>query len=1247
MRSNASTATEMLRSHVASVNSGVKASGASDRILRRLEVDPDGICVTVTLQRGERASGLTLIFEVRRRASARPAPRQHTALGGTRPDCRSAFGSGRGRSSSRGRTRGTSRACAPRARPPFPRRSPAPSPRALPTTQDGYPRASATASSDEDDDDSRVSTLNALLDARRGETLDLVDALTMVGVAFECAAEVEAAVAASGVIDTPARDVDPRVRPSDDDADVATTRVARSSAPVDSPEPSASSLGLGLPSDSEHDDDVHDDVHDDDVHDDDEGDAAAAVRIEADVLTRLYQNKRKCVEREERRVAARRAAEATAGAASGHARGVGGSAGAGPSSASRGSGAATDGDSAMTWDEKRAAKQQIFSSEGAFARLSSELFAMQERLDPTLSVDAVEYDVYEWDVKFRGGFPAGSGIAEDLEMLEAVNGYAYVQLRLHFKADLYPFYPPKVRLVRPKIAGFVPGAVIAHPHLHLRNWDPFRPIADVVAHLRAFLSTFARVDLACERNDPARFPEGAYDDQLSRLETSLARLASCGTSRGPALLPVHYRETYDQEAVAAAAAERTAATSTSGAFSGSLGGSSDPGTSLAPDFAALLRGEEGAVRAAAEASAKVSAERGAREDAAGPWAKGTGYGFDAKEAIGGGGGRGNGGGARGACWDAAAARTAQSAEDAAVQALVEEATRFIEAMPREGGGGGAEGVGPGARFSAPPEPEPEPVKTRTRSKSKAKGKGKGKGDAAGNPKLAAAQTPSPSFAASLAAHEMFPRARAPATLTAEERAGAEALVRGSSLCDFVARELRGCAFMDMVTRGDYYVSLLDAARALARSTCASSLLRAGGGEDRGGGVAGDASKTLAEASRQAKVYLRSLESTMAAAKDGEGRRAVGDSDEWRTQAAREAAMATRILETSDAVAAAAAEVATTTESETEARDGGETRKAEPAARGKGSRARARAARPERFRRRWAVPGREPADPGTRDPGTRDPDPEPPAPRDDEEASYRAALAAHVFDAAPLGSHHAFLSEAKADLRVGPHVTRVAREVAGLGSTLPVSAASSAFVRVDEERSVLWSVLITGPEDTPYDCGAFVFDAFFPSGYPIAAPRLKFRTTGGGRVRFNPNLYKDGKVCLSLLGTWSGAKGETWDPAVSTMLQVIVSVQSLIFVPRPYFNEPGYEQSIGTADGDAKCAEYNASVREDTLRCAVLEALRKPTPAFADAIRAHFKRRAAHILGPNVRGRWTEEAKGEAKRRIEGLFADVEKELAKL
>jgi ubiquitin-protein ligase len=28
-------------------------------------------------------------------------------------------------------------------------------------------------------------------------------------------------------------------------------------------------------------------------------------------------------------------------------------------------------------------------------------------------------------------------------------------------------------------------------------------------------------------------------------------------------------------------------------------------------------------------------------------------------------------------------------------------------------------------------------------------------------------------------------------------------------------------------------------------------------------------------------------------------------------------------------------------------------------------------------------------------------------------------------------------------------------------------------------------------------------------------------------RCNPNLYEDGKVCLSILGTWQGEKSESW------------------------------------------------------------------------------------------------------------------------
>ena len=58
-------------------------------------------------------------------------------------------------------------------------------------------------------------------------------------------------------------------------------------------------------------------------------------------------------------------------------------------------------------DMKAAARNQIFSSKGAFTRLSTELFALQERMDPELAVDAVDHDVYVWDVKFMGGLIPG------------------------------------------------------------------------------------------------------------------------------------------------------------------------------------------------------------------------------------------------------------------------------------------------------------------------------------------------------------------------------------------------------------------------------------------------------------------------------------------------------------------------------------------------------------------------------------------------------------------------------------------------------------------------------------------------------------------------------------------------------------------------------------------------------------------------------------------------------------------------
>jgi ubiquitin-protein ligase len=75
----------------------------------------------------------------------------------------------------------------------------------------------------------------------------------------------------------------------------------------------------------------------------------------------------------------------------------------------------------------------------------------------------------------------------------------------------------------------------------------------------------------------------------------------------------------------------------------------------------------------------------------------------------------------------------------------------------------------------------------------------------------------------------------------------------------------------------------------------------------------------------------------------------------------------------------------------------------------------------------------------------------------------------------------------------------------------------------------------GSKNTPYAHGAYVFDVYFGEDYPQHPPKVQLATTGSGRVRFNPNLYACGKVCLSLLGTWRGAAGENWDPQISTLL----------------------------------------------------------------------------------------------------------------
>jgi ubiquitin-protein ligase len=184
---------------------------------------------------------------------------------------------------------------------------------------------------------------------------------------------------------------------------------------------------------------------------------------------------------------------------------------------------------------------------------------------------------------------------------------------------------------------------------------------------------------------------------------------------------------------------------------------------------------------------------------------------------------------------------------------------------------------------------------------------------------------------------------------------------------------------------------------------------------------------------------------------------------------------------------------------------------------------------------------------------------------------------------------------------------ISSELASLSTSLPRTPHSMCLVRADEEALDNMRLLITGPVGTPYANGVFDFDVYCPVQFPNVPPKVRLRTTDAGRVRFNPNLYANGLVCLSLINTWQGATEEQWIPHSSTLLQVIVSIQSLIMVDQPYFNEPGYERRTG-AHVERESAKYTSTIRAATVRVAMVQQIqeaRRGEGIFAEAIRAHF------------------------------------------
>ncbi|SCV71068.1 BQ2448_3830 [Microbotryum intermedium] len=190
------------------------------------------------------------------------------------------------------------------------------------------------------------------------------------------------------------------------------------------------------------------------------------------------------------------------------------------------------------------------------------------------------------------------------------------------------------------------------------------------------------------------------------------------------------------------------------------------------------------------------------------------------------------------------------------------------------------------------------------------------------------------------------------------------------------------------------------------------------------------------------------------------------------------------------------------------------------------------------------------------------------------------------------------------------MSRVQKEQKVLASSLPPNI----LVRAYEDRADLLRCLIIGPLGTPFQNAPFLFDVYLsPTTFPTEPPQVFFHAWVQG-TRVSPNLYSEGKVCLSLLNTWTGTAIESWNASRSSILQVFISIQSLIMVENPYYTEPGFEKQVATPEGQAASDLYNERTFVLT-RAFVKRAVEYPPLNFEQEVKAYY----SEGLGRDVPG----------------------------
>eukprot|EP00094_Tigriopus_californicus_P005176 TCALIF_04990-PA protein Name:"Similar to ubc-17 Probable ubiquitin-conjugating enzyme protein 17 (Caenorhabditis elegans)" AED:0.09 eAED:0.08 QI:0/0.71/0.5/0.87/1/1/8/33/1115 len=858
--------------------------------------------------------------------------------------------------------------------------------------------------------------------------------------------------------------------------------------------------------------------------------------------------------------------------------------------------------------------KQVFSSTAASGILTNDLVSIMESAKTTgIDADTINDNIFQWNVKIRD-FSSNCVLDKDFQTLKAKFNYDYIELQLDFSMDLYPFFPPLVKVIRPRLQGSMMLRVTTMEILKLTYWNPAKDMKALLMDIKSFLQTWARLDLSSDRNDRNRYPDGAYID----IEHHLLRLALVSEivprankkyavvtpTHKASLLPASALETVKEVKKKSSKkpnhhSEEGPSTSGLGAeVLGAMGASGGGALDLKMDeseskpvvgdkklkkLQMFLQRDRQSKDEKKKASEKVKL-----------MAKGVGYSRYQQKG-----------------WDVKAYMAAQREKDKQIELVLgkihQELKKLHGSYPASNGGvhrnfsellegatagivsssSSSDNVSNSTSSEAEGRSSNGPTIDREGSRRKRKHSPDDVNDptAAGGVSTSSANNgasspidsidsqPEPSDFVESDEHEKDEEARSSRKSSSHETpidplSDLYAVLEGSALIPFLEMKLQANSFLEICSHATVYKCVVSIIREMVSQTYLVPLL--GPLPDQQFSIS-----TLLEClSSQAKILLDKIGKASAngsVPKSGKAAEKLSDKttdDRLAKYGLISCFMFLNMLmslvtrsfsphrdflllskEVDHALASVAAESSVNGESSSLAEALANNHSSSNSSSGS-NHGRAHVGSSGSSAGGNNTDACNAASSSTNAsqyplPGTSDVDVKRKSRKDKAADLYKAhmkTLQLDSYDFATSGSQvHAHMTQfQRAGTPNSQIIFRVAQEISSFSTSLPLDFSSAIFVRADDEKTPLIKAIITGPEDTPYTGGCYLFDIYFPLKYPQVPPQVTFRTTGNGTVRFNPNLYNCGRVCLSLLGTWEGAQGEQWNET-STILQELESM----------------------------------------------------------------------------------------------------------